>query len=221
MTKRHKVHLTTLNSEFAVAVPAAAVTAALLAGGHSSRGDTASSPLGGPYGPSPLLLPKGVGFRQQPPVPTSPADDDPLHLEFVLPAGAAPGHALSLQLPDGQLAEWIVPPGLVPGQRCRLPPPPSAEATAEAAEERESTERALSGGHAVNDAVRTWQGERGTVRYVGRLQGQSEAKIWIGIEWAARGGRGKHDGTAPDGTRYFSCPPVTSDPAVWWLHLCI
>eukprot|EP01052_Picozoa_sp_SAG31_P030323 SAG31_NODE_3100_length_4675_cov_3.664117_3_plen_52_part_00 len=45
----------------------------------------------------------------------------------------------------------------------------------------------------MGDVVKTWQGEKGTVRYVGSLAGQASEKIWIGIEWE-KPGRGKNDG---------------------------
>ncbi|WFD36681.1 hypothetical protein MCUN1_003568 [Malassezia cuniculi] len=44
--------------------------------------------------------------------------------------------------------------------------------------------------------------DRGTVRYVGPLDGD---EVWFGIEWDTP--RGKHDGVAK-GVRYFSCAPM-------------
>lgn len=45
-----------------------------------------------------------------------------------------------------------------------------------------------------------YKGEYGTVRYIGPLA--SQTGVWIGVQWD-QPGRGKHDGVAPDGTRYF------------------
>lgn len=45
-------------------------------------------------------------------------------------------------------------------------------------------------------------GDRGTVRFVGSLQGRGET-VWAGVEWDDAG-RGRHDGSV-DGHEYFSC----------------
>jgi len=63
-------------------------------------------------------------------------------------------------------------------------------------------EKELSGGHAVGDMVKTWQGELGTIRYIGQLEGKGD-KVWIGIEWE-KPGRGKNDGSVGE-KRYFNC----------------
>ncbi|PXF49949.1 Tubulin-specific chaperone E [Gracilariopsis chorda] len=47
-----------------------------------------------------------------------------------------------------------------------------------------------------------YEGDRGTVRYVGPLQGRGDT-VWVGIEWD-RAERGKHNGTV-DGVKYFEC----------------
>lgn len=44
-------------------------------------------------------------------------------------------------------------------------------------------------------------GQRGTIRYIGTLEGRGK-RMWLGIEWDEVG-RGRHDGTA-DGRRYFT-----------------
>jgi hypothetical protein len=152
-------------------------------------------------------------------------------LDFVVPEDATPGTKLSLALPSGRMAEWYVPEGIEGGQQCRLPLPademgltamargvgeqaaaadPDAGAELRQENERKREERylamkrekELSGGHALGDMVKTWQGEMGTIRYIGQLEGKGE-KVWIGIEWAELG-RGKNDGTVGD-KRYFTC----------------
>ena len=49
-----------------------------------------------------------------------------------------------------------------------------------------------------------YKGERGTVRYVGPIEGQGVAN-WVGVEWD-NVARGKHDGAYGE-KRYFSCKP--------------
>ena len=45
---------------------------------------------------------------------------------------------------------------------------------------------------------------RGTVRYVGQVEGANPEEGWVGVEWDSDG-RGKHDGCF-QGRRYFTCP---------------
>ena len=146
-------------------------------------------------------------------------------LDFEIPAGAAPGQTLMLQLPSGKTAGWVMPEGLSAGDMCRLPLPEGemdgghpaggeqpnvVGLAAENHQRREEAylkikaEKEASGGHTVGDIVKTWQGEKGTVRYIGELEGQKAGKIWIGVEWASPG-RGKNDGSVPSGRRYFEC----------------
>eukprot|EP00190_Bangiopsis_sp_CCMP1999_P003949 CAMPEP_0198737654 /NCGR_PEP_ID=MMETSP1475-20131203/67978_1 /TAXON_ID= ORGANISM="Unidentified sp., Strain CCMP1999" /NCGR_SAMPLE_ID=MMETSP1475 /ASSEMBLY_ACC=CAM_ASM_001111 /LENGTH=467 /DNA_ID=CAMNT_0044501523 /DNA_START=1746 /DNA_END=3146 /DNA_ORIENTATION=- len=56
--------------------------------------------------------------------------------------------------------------------------------------------------YAVNDRVEATDGNRGWVRYVGKLEGSKSAR-WIGVEWDDAT-RGKHDGEYL-GKRYFTC----------------
>ncbi|WFC98914.1 hypothetical protein MYAM1_001647 [Malassezia yamatoensis] len=63
-----------------------------------------------------------------------------------------------------------------------------------------------------------YRGEYGTVRYLGKISGQSHE--WIGVEWD-RAERGKHDGVGPDGTRYFQTEKhqagfLRSDARIEW-----
>lgn len=46
---------------------------------------------------------------------------------------------------------------------------------------------------------------RGTIRYLGPLEGQDQSQIWVGVEWDDPG-KGSHDGVA-FGKRYFKTPP--------------
>ena len=46
---------------------------------------------------------------------------------------------------------------------------------------------------------------RGTIRYLGPLEGQEQNQIWVGVEWDETG-KGSHDGVA-FGKRYFKTPP--------------
>jgi hypothetical protein len=174
---------------------------------------------------------KGVSFgegseRECPARDLSAGGAAPLQfLDFVIPDDAAEGQRLHLRLPSGRMAEWVVPPGIEPGQACRLPLPedemdPSAGQQQQqeeelsgprAAAERKREERyqkmveekAISGGHTCGDLVKSWQGEKGVIRYIGSVTGQSESKVWLGIEWYEPG-RGKNDGSA-GGKRYFTC----------------
>lgn len=67
-------------------------------------------------------------------------------------------------------------------------------------EEKGSSEGVGSG---IDVGVRIeYQGDRGTVRYIGTVQGRGES-VWVGVEWD-RAGRGKHDGTV-EGVKYFEC----------------
>ena len=57
---------------------------------------------------------------------------------------------------------------------------------------------------ALGDRVQSVDNFRGTVRFIGSVEGAAPQDGWVGVEWDADG-RGKHDG-CHQGVRYFTCP---------------
>lgn len=132
--------------------------------------------------------------------------------EWVVPEGIEGGMQCRLPLPADEMGLTAMVRGVAEQAEAAAKEDPDAGSALRAENERKREERyaamkrekELSGGHEVGDMVKTWQGEMGTVKFIGQLEGKGD-KVWIGIEWAALG-RGKNDGTAGE-KRYFTCAP--------------
>ena len=130
--------------------------------------------------------------------------------EWYVPEGIEGGTQCRLPLPADEMGLTAMTRGV--GEQADAQAAEDEDAGAELRRENErkreerylamKREKELSGGHAVGDMVKTWQGELGTIRYIGMLEGKGE-KVWLGIEWAKLG-RGKNDGSVGE-KRYFTC----------------
>ena len=131
--------------------------------------------------------------------------------EWFVPEGIEGGQHCRLPLPADEMGLTAMTRGVMAQEEGDDADDDAGSAKREEAERRREEkylamkrEKELSGGYAVGDLVKSWQGDMATVRFIGKLEGKGE-KVWMGVEWA-EAGRGKNDGSVGE-ARYFSCAP--------------